>query len=89
MNAAMRRVALFSTQFLPYSQTFIYEQLQEERRFESTVFCHRFAGDHATASLILKVNLLLVLIGIGASAVASVPDAVPPKLQTPLLATHQ
>lgn len=31
--------------WLPFSQTFIYEQLQSERRFESTVFCHRLAGD--------------------------------------------
>jgi glycosyltransferase involved in cell wall biosynthesis len=32
--------------WLPYSQTFIYEQLLAERRFESTVFCHRYAGNH-------------------------------------------
>jgi len=33
--------------WLPWSQTFIYEQLQSEQRFESTVFCHRYAGNHA------------------------------------------
>lgn len=31
--------------WLPFSQTFICEQLQAERRFESKVFCHRHADD--------------------------------------------
>ncbi len=39
-------MVLWAGTWLPYSQTFIYEQLQAERRFESTVFCHRYAGDH-------------------------------------------
>lgn len=40
-------MVVWAGSWLPYSQTFIYEQLQAERRFESTVFCHRYAGDHA------------------------------------------
>jgi hypothetical protein len=48
-----------------------------------------FAGDHATSSLILKVNLLLVLLGIAASAVAAPPGGGRrTELDTPLLATN-
>ncbi len=36
-----RRVALFCTNFLPYSQTFVYEQLKHHRRYEADVFCWR------------------------------------------------
>lgn len=39
-------MVLWAGTWLPYSQTFIYEQLLAERRYQSTVFCHRFAGDH-------------------------------------------
>jgi len=47
-----------------------------------------FATGHATAALILKTNLLLVLIGLAASAVALSPAATPrPRLDTPRLAT--
>ncbi len=49
-----------------------------------------FAAGHATAALILKTNLLLVLIGLAASAVAPTParpPATPPRLDTPRLAT--
>lgn len=41
MTAAMRRVALFSTQFLPYSQTFIHEELKLHARYGAEVFTRR------------------------------------------------
>ncbi len=38
----MPKAALFSTHFLPYSQTFIYEELRHHQRWEMEVFCaHR------------------------------------------------
>ena len=39
-------MALWAGRWLPYSQTFIYEQLLAERRYQSTVFCHMYSGDH-------------------------------------------
>lgn len=32
-------VALFNTNFLPYSQTFVYEELRHHRRYRAEVFC--------------------------------------------------
>ncbi len=37
----MRRVAVFSTYFLPYSQTFIYNELVAHRRYHADVFAWR------------------------------------------------
>lgn len=37
----MPRVALFNTQFLPYSQTFVYEQLRQHQRYQVEVFARR------------------------------------------------
>jgi colanic acid/amylovoran biosynthesis glycosyltransferase len=37
----MPRVALFNTQFLPYSQTFVYEELRQHRRYSAEVFTRR------------------------------------------------
>lgn len=37
----MPRVALFCTNFLPYSQTFVYEQIRQHRRYEVDVFAWR------------------------------------------------
>lgn len=34
-------VALFSTRFLPYSQTFVYEEIRHHARYEVEVFCRR------------------------------------------------
>ncbi len=56
----------------------------------SAALRHRelFATGHATAALILKTNLLLVLAGLAASAVAPAPAIPPrPRLDTPRLAT--
>lgn len=36
-----RRVALFSTNFLAYSQTFIYEEVRHHERYAVEVFCRR------------------------------------------------
>jgi colanic acid/amylovoran biosynthesis glycosyltransferase len=36
---AMRRVALFSTNFLEYSQTFVHEQITRHKRYQAEVFC--------------------------------------------------
>jgi len=36
-----RQVAVFNTNFLPYSQTFVYEQLVNHERYEAEVFCWR------------------------------------------------
>ncbi len=33
------RVALFSTRFLPYSQTFVFDELRHHDRYEADVFC--------------------------------------------------
>ncbi len=56
----------------------------------SAALRHRelFATGHATAALVLKTNLLLVLAGLAASAIAPSPAAPPrPRLDTPRLAT--
>ncbi len=45
-TASKMPMVVWAGTWLPYSQTFIYEQLQAEQRFESTVFCHRTAGNH-------------------------------------------
>jgi glycosyltransferase involved in cell wall biosynthesis len=36
-----RRAAIFNTNFLPYSQTFVYEQLVHHKRYTAEVFCWR------------------------------------------------
>lgn len=42
----MRRVALFSTNFLPYSQIFVHEELRHLERYEADVFAwRRFHAD--------------------------------------------
>ena len=35
------RVAVFSTRFLPYSQTFVHDELSAHQRYETHVFCAR------------------------------------------------
>jgi colanic acid/amylovoran/stewartan biosynthesis glycosyltransferase WcaL/AmsK/CpsK len=35
------RVALFNTHFLPYSQTFVYEEIRAHQRYAVEVFCRR------------------------------------------------
>ena len=38
----MNHVAVFNTQFLPYSQTFVYEELRQHQRYQADVFArHR------------------------------------------------
>jgi glycosyltransferase involved in cell wall biosynthesis len=37
----MPRVAVFNTQFLPYSQTFVYEELRQHVRYAAEVFARR------------------------------------------------
>jgi glycosyltransferase involved in cell wall biosynthesis len=37
-----RRVALFSTRFLPYSETFVHDELRNHQRYEAEVFCARW-----------------------------------------------
>jgi colanic acid/amylovoran biosynthesis glycosyltransferase len=37
----MRRVALFSTNFLEYSQTFVHEEITHHERYEVDVFCRK------------------------------------------------
>lgn len=37
----MPRVAVFNTQFLPYSQTFVYEELRQHQRYAAEVFARR------------------------------------------------
>src|SRR5690606_29561840 len=37
----MPRVALFNTRFLPYSQTFVYEELRQHQRYEVEVFARQ------------------------------------------------
>jgi hypothetical protein len=34
-------VALFNTNFLPYSQTFVYEELRHHQRYAAEVFCRK------------------------------------------------
>lgn len=41
MTERTGRVALFCTNFLPYSQTFVHEQLRHHRRYRADVFCWR------------------------------------------------
>jgi glycosyltransferase involved in cell wall biosynthesis len=55
----MPRVALFNTQFLPYSQTFVYEELRQHQRYTAEVFARRrvlterfpFAALHVAAPM--------------------------------------
>ncbi len=35
-----RKLALFSTNFLDYSQTFVYDEIQNHKNYETEVFCH-------------------------------------------------
>lgn len=37
----MTRVALFCSNFLPYSQSFVFEELRQHRRYDVEVFTHR------------------------------------------------
>ncbi|NGP86875.1 glycosyltransferase family 4 protein [Fodinibius halophilus] len=39
MSDQSHRIALFSTSFLPYSQTFIHEELKAHERYDVDVFC--------------------------------------------------
>jgi len=39
--AAQRRVAVFSTRFLPYSETFVHDELRAHQRYAADVFCAR------------------------------------------------
>lgn len=39
-----RRVAVFSTRFLPYSETFVFDELCAHRRYTADVFCARRAN---------------------------------------------
>lgn len=39
MSKLKKSIALFSTSFLPYSQTFIYEEIQAHKRYTVDVFC--------------------------------------------------
>jgi glycosyltransferase involved in cell wall biosynthesis len=39
MNAGKPAVALFSTRFLPWSQTFVYEEIRRHQRYAVEVFC--------------------------------------------------
>ena len=39
MEESCNRVALFSTRFLPYSQTFVYDELRHHSRYRAEVFC--------------------------------------------------
>jgi glycosyltransferase involved in cell wall biosynthesis len=39
------RVAVFSERFLPYSQTFVYDELRAHARYEAHVFCGRRLND--------------------------------------------
>jgi len=39
MPASPSRVALFNTRFLPYSQTFVYEEIRRHERYQAEVFC--------------------------------------------------
>ena len=41
MDEPKRKVAKFATNFLDYSQTFIYDEIRFHRRYEVEVFCHR------------------------------------------------
>ncbi len=38
--AALKRIAMFSTNFLAYSQTFIFDEITNHRRYEVDVFAH-------------------------------------------------
>ncbi len=40
MAVQSRRAAHFTTNFLPYSQTFIYQELIHHKRYEMEAFCH-------------------------------------------------
>lgn len=41
MNTDRRKVALFCTNFLPYSQTFVHDELRAHERYETEVFAWR------------------------------------------------
>ena len=43
MSDDLPRVALFSTRFLPYSETFVYDELLAHQRYAVDVFCARRA----------------------------------------------
>jgi len=38
-NSTAGRVALFSTRFVPYSQTFVYDEVRAHERYEIDIFC--------------------------------------------------
>lgn len=57
----MRRVALFCTNFLPYSQTFVHEQLRQHRRYRAEVFCwRRMNGDRFPWEPVHRANSAFV-----------------------------
>jgi colanic acid/amylovoran biosynthesis glycosyltransferase len=41
LGETIRRAAVFNTNYLPHSQTFVYEQLVNHERYEAEVFCWR------------------------------------------------
>ena len=41
LGEPLRRAAVFNTNYLPYSQTFVYEQLVNHERYAAEVFCWR------------------------------------------------
>jgi hypothetical protein len=41
MSPQTPTVALFNTNFLPYSQTFVYEEIRCHQRYAVEVFCRR------------------------------------------------
>jgi hypothetical protein len=45
--------ALFNTNFLPYSQTFVYEEIRQHTRYTVEVFCKRreLATRHASRAI--------------------------------------
>jgi colanic acid/amylovoran biosynthesis glycosyltransferase len=44
-----RRVAVFTTRFLPYSETFIHDELRAHQRYRADVFCTRHLVDSHAA----------------------------------------
>lgn len=51
------RVALFCTNFLPYSQSFVFEELQHHERYEAEVFCwRRFFPDRFPYAPLYQAN---------------------------------
>ena len=55
MNARKRRVALLRNNFLPYSETFIHDEIRHHERYDVTVLARRhsnadrFPGHHVVA----------------------------------------